>query len=206
MNLKKLLTKRNVVFLILFLVLFILFHTRKCYVLDGYGDMHDFPNAQLSELENTDSVLNIGQVGILFFKKNRLSFFVFSKQDFKTLTIKKITIHDDKKVKELEYGIVYDTDTKNPNQEKFISCEYGGKTVEGYYKFVHSDFLGKDKHCWINFYKLFRWRHGFLGDRFPITMTVDYNLDDREYTQELKFVVTCEKDYPSNLFSLFFGG
>lgn len=204
-NIRKLFRKKNIIIFTLVLILYILFHTRKQYVIHNEG-ISDFPKSQLYELEQTDAVLNIGQQAVFYVKKNPISFFVFSVEDFFTLTVNDIILRYDNKEKRIKCGKSYPTNTGNPNYEKYLTLDLNEKTIEGYYKFIDPDAFF-DKNCfWINFYNLFKWRHWYIGAEFPITIIINYKLDDREYSQELNYTVTCEKDYPSNWFMAFFGG
>ena len=203
-KLKKFIREHKIFVFILIVIFYILFHIRKFYFIHN-DSIKNFPELHLNELTNTDSVLDIAQSRIAFFKNDRIKFYVFSTRKFKTLTINTIRIIYDGKEKIFDYNIKYNAELNNSDFEKKLSFEYEGKNIQGYYKFFDYDYLTNiGKYCWINLYDLFKWKHGYLGAEFPVTIIVNYKLDDRKYTQELNYTITCEKDWPSTWFNSIF--
>ena len=85
----------------------------------------------------------------------------------------------------------------------FKNYEVDGINYSGVEKLIFSDFNTKD-FCWVNFYNMFKWRHGKLNDKFPVKIVCHYSLDEANYTEEIDYIVECKEAYPSRLYKTFF--
>ncbi len=91
--------------------------------------------------------------------------------------------------------------------EVLISAMNGGKVTLGDASIeIPEGALKKDtkNFCWVNFYNMFKWRHGKLNDKFPVKIICQYSLDEKNYTEEIDYIVECKEAYPSRLYRVFF--
>ncbi len=195
---------RYIILIIICVVCFILFRTRKVYEFcDTKGSSTTyFTDEQLKGLDKSDSILAIVPCDVMYIKRNSLSFDIFSLNDFKTFKIKTIKVVYDGREKIFKRNISYDLDFENPNFIETVQYNVEGKIINGYKKTIFAPFMNF-KYCWVNFYDLFKWTHPKIGSEFPVKMVAEYSLDNREYVQEMEYIVKCEESYPSHLYKLF---
>ena len=198
--------KRIILALICLFLVFSLFKQRKYYVFtckNTISSKESFAPEQLQSLSHKDSIMDIGASNVMFLKHQSLVFTVFSKTNFRILKIKEIEILYDNKHKIIKKKNVYEPDDSNNNMVIFKDYEVDGIIYTGVEKLIFPTFNTKN-FCWVNFYDMFKWRHGKLNDKFPVKIICHYSLDDKDFTEEIDYIVECRESYPSHLYKAFF--
>lgn len=201
--------KRIILALICLFLVFSLFKQRKYYVFTCKNDIqttswkNEFNSTQINQLSKKDSIMRISVGNIMFVQTQYLGFRIFAKQYFKQVRISHIEILYDNKHKILKKKNVYEPDDSNKNTVFFKDYEVDGIIYTGVEKLIFATFNTKDS-CKVNFYDMFKWRHGKLNDKFPVKIICHYSLDDEDFTEEIDYIVECRESYPSHLYKAFF--
>lgn len=201
----KVVKRSLLIFICLFLV-FSLFKQRKYYEFTCINDIsmkNIFNSAQINQLSQKDSIMRISVGNVMLVHIQHFGFRIFAKQNFKQVRINQIEILYDNKHKVLKRKNVYEPDDSNKNMVIFKNYEVEGINYSGVEKLIFSDFNTKN-FCWVNFYDMFKWRHGKLNDKFPVKIICHYSLDEKNYTEEIDYIVECKEAYPSRLYRVFF--
>lgn len=136
--------------------------------------------------------MDIAASNVMFIKSQSLVFTVFSKINFKTLKINKIEVIYDNQHKIFKKKNVYEVDDFNKNFVRMKTYNVGNIEYTGFEKLFFPTFNTKN-FCWVNFYNMFKWRHGKLNDKFPVKIICQYSLDEKNYTEEIDYIVECKK-------------
>lgn len=183
-----------IVLLILDLALHVLIPKKVYYFKEAEEKSGDVIAAGLSGTHN--SFINLSMVNNAIQKETTIWFDVFSTQKFDTITIKSLTVSFDKKnVKITKKFILKDCEPKY--------VHYENKKNIGIYKM---SYYGEA--YMINFVRIFKSKRMRKGEEFDVKITVNYLLDDWEYTQDLNYVLKCaeEEQYPPVWYMMLFPG
>lgn len=197
--------KRFILVLICLFLVFSLFEQRKYYEFTCKNDTsmkNIFNSTQINQLSKKDSIMRVSVGNVIFLKTQHLGFRIFAKQNFRQVRINQLEILYDNKHRILKKHNVYEPDDSNKNRVIFKNYEVDGINYSGVEKLIFSDFNTKD-FCWVNFYNMFKWRHGKVNDKFPVKIVFHYSLDEENYTEEIDYIVECKEAYPSRLYKIF---
>lgn len=136
-----------------------------------------FNKENLNYLDN-----NGAKIYLLFDKrygktKQKIAFQIITKEKFESISIKSIKI----KYAHSSNNFIINRDYR----ERLFMKSFVENNENLYYGYVHYD----DSDVVIDFKKLFKELNLEIGDEFPLSIDVNYKIDDKEYKQEAFFLV-----------------
>lgn len=136
-----------------------------------------FNKENLNYLDN-----NGAKIYLLFDKrygktKQKIAFQIITKEKFESISIKSIKI----KYAHSSNNFIINRDYR----ERLFMKSFVENNENLYYGYVHYD----DSDVVIDFKKLFKELNLETGDEFPLSIEVDYQVDDKKYMQEIFFIV-----------------
>ncbi len=155
-----------------------------------------FNKENLNYLDN-----NGAKIYLLFDKrygktKQKIAFQIITKEKFESISIKSIKI----KYAHSSNNFIINRDYR----ERLFMKSFVENNENLYYGYVHYD----DSDVVIDFKKLFKELNLEIGDEFPLSIDVNYKIDDKEYKQEAFFLVLVyeKSDFaPSFMYKYFKG-
>lgn len=155
-----------------------------------------FNKENLNYLDN-----NGAKIYLLFDKrygktKQKIAFQIITKEKFESISIKSIKI----KYAHSSNNFIINRDYR----ERLFMKSFVENNENLYYGYVHYD----DSDVVIDFKKLFKELNLEIGDEFPLSIDVNYKIDDKEYKQEAFFLVLVyeKSDFAPDFIYKYFKG